>query len=231
MNSWRSMLRLAVVAAAPTLCFSAHAADVDLPNNKAPTPPPFTWAGFYGGANLGGVFSVESAATPFGTVAPNPSGVLGGGQLGYNFLLSPSWLFGIEGEFDWTSAQGNVIIPSPIATVTLNSEHNWYGTLDGRLGWSQGPWLYYLKAGAAWMDANYKMSNGVTTDNLVNIRPGWTVGAGVEYILPRGWSAKLEYDYLDFSNQSLVFPTIGATAVFNTEVHQIKLGVNYHWFP
>jgi outer membrane autotransporter protein len=209
--------------------FSAHAADIDFPYMNV--PPPLTWGGLYVGANLGGVFGVETAATPLGSVAPNPSGLVGGGQLGYNFMLSPSWLLGVEGEFDWTSAQGNTVIGGPAAASTLDDTHNWYGTLDARLGFVQTNWLYYLKGGAAWMDANYKMSNGVVTDNLVSNRVGWTVGAGVEYMFPRGWSAKLEYDYLDFGNQSLTFPNVGSTVVFTTQVHEIKLGVNYHWFP
>jgi hypothetical protein len=33
--------------------------------------------------------------------------------------------------------------------------------LDGRIGSVQGPWLYYVKGGAAWMDANYLVTNGV----------------------------------------------------------------------
>jgi outer membrane autotransporter protein len=231
MYSVRSMLRFAIGAATLGPGFPACAADVDMPYTKAPLLPPNSWAGFYVGGNLGGVLGVESAATPFGTFASNPSGILGGGQLGYNFLLSSNWLLGIEGEFDWTSARGNLIVPTEMTTATINSQHNWYATFNSRLGLSQGAWLYYLKAGAAWINANYQVTNGSTSDNLLSTRPGWTVGVGVEYMFPRGWSAKFEYDYLDFGNQNQVLPNVGSTAGFSAQVHEVKLGLNYHWSP
>jgi outer membrane autotransporter protein len=231
MYSVRSMLRFAIGTATLGLSFPACAADVDMPYTKAALLPPNSWAGFYVGGNLGGVLGVETAATPFGTFASNPSGILGGGQLGYNFVLSPNWLLGFEGEFDWTSAQGNLIVPTEMTTATISSQYNWYAAFNSRLGLSQGAWLYYLKAGAAWINANYQVTNGSTSDNLSSTRPGWIVGVGVEYMFPRGWSAKLEYDYLDFGNQNQVLPNVGSTASFSTQVHEVKLGLNYHWSP
>jgi hypothetical protein len=102
---------------------------------------------------------------------------------------------------------------------------------NSRLGFSQGAWLYYLKAGAAWINANYQVTNGSTSDTPLSTRPGWTVSVGVEYMFPRGWSAQFEYDYLDFGNQNQVLPNVGSTAGFSTQVHEIKLGLNYHWSP
>jgi opacity protein-like surface antigen len=43
------------------------------------------------------------------------------------------------------------------------------------------------------------------------------------------WSAKLEYDYLHFGSQTLAFANpFGNSATFETEVNQVKAGVNYH---
>jgi hypothetical protein len=62
------------------------------------------------GGNLDGAFSEEKTPTPLRSWSSNPSGVLGGIQVGYNFIAASNWLIGIEGELDWTSAQGTVVI-------------------------------------------------------------------------------------------------------------------------
>jgi opacity protein-like surface antigen len=234
MDSRLAPTKIAMAAAVLALCIPAHAADVDVPYVKVPPATLYNWSGLYVGANLGGAFGSETATVPtLGSFSTDPSGVLGGGQMGYNFMFSPHWLLGVEGEVDLTSAKGNVVVPNPIAAATIISNPNWFDSLEGRLGFVQGPWLYYVKGGAAWMAANYRVSatfGGVTSDATVNsYRPGWTIGAGVEYMLSPWWSAKFEYDFLDFGSQNL---TIGIPVVgFNTQVHEFKLGVNFHLFP
>jgi opacity protein-like surface antigen len=183
---------LAEVAAATVvavaLCIPAGAADLALRHKerhyaKEPVvipPPLYNWAGFYVGA--------EDVAGTGPTFSTNPSGVLGGFQVGYNFLFSPNWLLGIEAEFDVTSAQGTGNFTTATTTGSFTSDHNWYDTLAGRLGYVQGPWLYYMKGGAAWMNAN----NNVVTDagggSAVDItRSGYTIGGGVEYMLTPQW--------------------------------------------
>jgi len=213
---------------------TAEAAHLDAGYRKAP-PLLFGWRGFYLGGNLGGAFSEEKASTPLGPWSPNPSGVLGGIQLGYDFIAASNWLIGIEGELDWTSAQGTVVIPNLVAAATVTSNHNWYDTLEGRLGYFQGPWLYYFKGGAAWLGADYRLTgdfNGVTTlQSVTNTRSGWTVGAGIEYMWTPNWSAKAEYDFLDFGTQNLGFGALGTTISVNTHVNEFKVGFNYHWLP
>jgi opacity protein-like surface antigen len=150
-----------------------------------------------------------------GAWSPSPGGVIAGIQLGYNLFAGSNWLFGIEGEFDWTSAQGNVVIPNPVAAATFTSNHRWYDTFGGRFGFFQGSWLYYFKGGAAWLDADYRLTgnfSGVTTlQSVANIRSGWNVGAGFEYMWAPNWSAKVEYNFLDFGTQNLGFGALGAT--------------------
>jgi outer membrane immunogenic protein len=41
---------------------------------------------------------------------------------------------------------------------------------------------------------------------LHEIRNGWTVGSGIEVAFAPGWSAKLEYLYLDFGRRSTAIP-------------------------
>jgi hypothetical protein len=56
---------------------------------KAAAPTAYHWAGPYVGANFGGALSAsENIVTPIGSDAANPSGVLGGVQLGSDLLIS-----------------------------------------------------------------------------------------------------------------------------------------------
>jgi len=202
---------------------------------KAKAPIAYAWAGPYVGANFGGAFSDgEHELTPIGWGATNPSGVLGGLQFGYNYLAAPTWLVGIEAELDWTSAQGksNFLDPAGTASLSITSDHNWYDTLSGRVGYVTGPLMLYGKGGAAWMNADYKMEvnsglDGVTLTNTT--RTGWIAGAGLEYMLGSHWSAKLEYDHLDFGGKTLSFVNpFGNGVTVESAVNQVKAGVNYH---
>jgi opacity protein-like surface antigen len=227
---------VAINGAAFAYCIPAGAADI-APRPYAAPQLMYSWNGFYVGANFGGVFSVENESMNGAflgaptTFSGNPSGVLGGGQLGYNFQFSPQWLIGIEGELDWTSAQSTSNIGNTVVSGTLTSNHNWYDTLDGRLGYIMGSALLYIKGGGAWMNADYAFSaagaiNGPSSVNAT--RAGWTAGGGIEGLLWPNWSAKLEYDFLDFGSYSGGFPITGSAINFNTQVHEVKIGINYH---
>jgi opacity protein-like surface antigen len=203
---------------------------------KAATATVYHWAGPYVGANLGGAFSSgEHVLTPIGSDTINPSGVLGGFQFGYNYLLAPTWLVGIEAELDGTSAQGksNFVDPAGTASLSITSDHNWYHTLSGRVGYVMGPLMLFAKGGAAWMNADYTMevNSGLDGSTITNTaRTGWVFGAGLEYMLGSRWSAKFEYDHLDFGSSTLGFVNpFGNSVTFKTAVNEVKAGVNYHF--
>jgi opacity protein-like surface antigen len=206
-------------------------------STKAPKPAAtvYDWVGLYVGANFGGAFSAgEHVLTPIGWGATNPSGALGGLQFGYNYLVAPNWLIGVEAEFGWTSAQGktNFVDPAGTASLSITSDHNWYDTLAGRVGYVMGPLMLYAKGGAAWMNGDYRMEVNSGLDGLTlanTTRSGWVAGGGVEYMLGSHWSAKLEYDHLDFGSKTLGFPNqFGNSVSVESAVNQVKAGVNYH---
>src|ERR1700728_1078467 len=99
-------LTICVLATAP-----AFAADLALPVKAPPLPVYDVWNGWYLGANVGGSFgqardSASSAGTPFTASDSNSSGVIGGGQVGYNWHVSPLWLLGVEADFQGSSEEG-----------------------------------------------------------------------------------------------------------------------------
>ena len=122
----------AAAAAALTVAGAVAAQAADLPTKKeAPAPifvpPPFTWTGFYVGANAGAVwgssgttttvyangFPIASATVngapgtlatffPGGGIGSGNAGFIGGGQAGYNWQTG-AFVLGVETDFDGTS--------------------------------------------------------------------------------------------------------------------------------
>jgi outer membrane immunogenic protein len=72
-----------------------------------------------------------------------------------------------------------------------------------------------------------------------DVKAGWTAGAGIEGALGGGWSAKLEYLYIDLGKTELTAATAvtvgGATVAANTSQtfrttdNIVRVGLNYKW--
>lgn len=230
LNMKKTTLSLLAAASLLVLSQAASAADMSRPIYKAPPPaaPVWSWTGLYIGGHLGGSWADETAFYPALGVGHNvdPSGFLGGGQIGYNWQFHPNWVLGVEGDLSWTNADGTVA--TGIVTTTAN--HNWYGTLAGRLGYTAGPWMVYGKGGGAWMDADYLTNVGGAVTSISDTRGGWMVGVGLEWMFAPQWSAKIEYNYLDFGSTSYTFAAPAVTGNIDSQVNLLKVGINYKLF-
>jgi len=248
---------------------AASGLGLDLPRFKdAPTvvPTAASWRGFYAGVNLGGAWDAKAGQTgfssyydptiPFGSSAagapnllylPNGAtatkdgGVLGGGQVGYNFQIGQSFVVGAEADIAATSlsggnrqngaaypspfAAGGVVVPAaPLAAAQENMPY--LGTLRGRAGYLVTPTLLlHATAGFAY--------DGVDAWAIANTRTGWAAGVGAEWMFVPSWSAKVEYLYADISGGEV---STGSSwnygASFHPQINILRGGVNYHfsWF-
>jgi len=193
----------------------AGAADLAL---KAPPPPPVDlWAGWYVGVNIGGSFGRARDTTTYGappilfaSTSSDLNGVIGGGQIGYNWHSS-NWLFGLEADIQGSSERGTatstgtttIFIPGvgliPISGALSDQEKlPWFGTLRGRVGVLAAPtWLFYVTGGLAYgeIQSNETVTVGPVSviNNFNTTRAGWTVGGGVEGVVSGNWTAKLEF--------------------------------------
>ena len=61
--------------------------------------------------------------------------------------------------------------------------------------------------------------------------PVWNIGAGAEFMLAPQSSAKAEYNFLDFGKDNLRGVFTGSGIAVDTQVHEFKVGVNYHFLP
>lgn len=193
---------------------AAHAAD--LPSRKdAPVyvpPPVFSWTGFYAGLNVGGGWTDNSAR------GGQASGVIGGGQIGYNYQLSPLFVVGVETDF-----QGTSLSTRNNGWFNAGASLPWFGTVRGRAGLAllDSHLLVYGTGGFAYGEVNNAWA-GVS-----NVRTGWTAGGGVEWAFLPNWSAKVEYLYTDLDSND--WNGWNNWANRHTKFHTVRVGLNYHF--
>ena len=146
---------------------------------RAPAPPPSLdgWTGFYLGGNLGYGSADPRVDTTGNAMTVSPiggrqfsnsiafagsrtaelNGFVGGGQVGYNYQISPRWLVGFETDIQSSAERGTdiftdafsapvcVAITGPpiqcttapfngTATTDYQAKIQWFGTVRGRLG-------------------------------------------------------------------------------------------------
>ena len=71
------------------------------------------------------------------------------------------------------------------------------------------------------------------TASINDVRAGWTAGGGIEGAFGGGWSAKVEYLYIDLGKleQTVTIPPAALAATFNSRLTDniVRVGLNYKW--
>ena len=256
--------RTAFLMLTPILCVAGYSAAraADLPAAPPSAPQPVAvspWAGFYVGGNVRYAWGEERSVNiletligrPFfsGTFGKiEPAGVVGGGQVGYNFQTG-NFVYGIEADLQASDLSDGAVGTLPYIgtgstmTVVANSRVDWFGTVRARLGFSWQNVLFYGTGGFAYGRVGEDLAttdtfNFSSTRSRSSDRSGYVLGAGAEYMFAPGWSARLEYQYVDLGSFNVVAPEVFAgrlptPLVIHTSVetrfHTIGVGVNYHF--
>jgi len=231
---------------------TAGAADMRVKALPMAAPPPaFSWTGFYIGANVGGAWTPDTGSSEFGPLFPpfavlppitpvftvipgqlasltgggSQSGVIGGGQIGYNWQVQ-QFVLGVEADVVGTDLKGSSasatrsfgppILPITVTqTVTVDfGRIDWMASFRGRLGFAVDRVLFYGTGGAAVAEfggARATVVNGpgiglpagtfTSTSGGNTTRWGWTVGGGIEWAFNQNWSLAGEYRHTDFGNR------------------------------
>ena len=188
------------------------------PYTKAPpiAAPIYNWTGFYIGAHLGAAFGNDDTFAGLVIGNNNDARFLGGMQGGADYQFAPNWVLGVEGQYSWLGDSNRSAV-FPVGGYVFNYDQRAIGSITGRLGYTWGPGMIYVKGGYAYSDNRETLLHaGVPVAFAFdkNHRDGWTVGAGLEYMFAQNWSAKAEYQYYDFGN--VAFTTPAALAPFGS---------------
>ena len=234
-NNKMEKFRLGVVAFV-TLAAAVPALAVDLPvrtYTKAPAyaaAPIYNWTGFYVGGHVGGAFKGNEE---FAGVSNNNDGrFLGGVQVGGDYQFAPNWVAGVEGQYSWLNNKNNSVALPGVGYVYSFNQRG-LGSVAGRVGYTWGPALLYVKGGYAYSDYTNSLSlNGAPAAFALDDshHDGYTVGAGLEYMFVQNWSGKIEYQYYNFGKASFLTPV--ALAAFGRDrldEHAVRAGINYRF--
>ena len=169
---------IAIIAVASTVVFTPAASAADMPVKALPRvtapPPVYNWTGFYVGGHVGylwgrthveeeGVVIEDGAAT---------NGVIGGALAGYNWQYN-QFVFGLEGDFGWTNANGTgLAVVIPTTTQPNTHDFNWTSHVRGRFGYAADRWLFFVAGGLAIADFNFH-EGATTTTTIPPGPPTW----------------------------------------------------------
>ena len=137
---------------------------------------------------------------------------------------------------------------SPFA-LTCGEKMDWLATATARVGYAYGRTLYYVKGGGAWTNETTVIGCVIAPQNNVagafntlcrnqalavtngfstsGDRFGWTLGFGTEFAFNNNWSAKGEFDYIDFGRRTGTASDGTTVLSTKTNLAVTKIGVNY----
>lgn len=195
-----------------------------MPTKAAPLytePSGTTWGGLYGGGHIGygfgGIKPDFFESEELGKLSPK--GFIWGGQVGFNAQFK-NLVFGVEGDLTWLQGKDRLSSILCDGDCGVAGKFDFVGTMRARLGVANGAWLFYgtlgLGLGHSVIDAG-----GPSYGNTL---VGWTGGGGIEAMLNKNWSVRLQYLHFDFGRDTIA----GELPVKNT-LETVTFGVNYRF--
>ena len=169
-----------------------------------------------------------------------------GGYLGYDWQFDPKWLVGLEGDFAWGDAKKHVDALQGIAPANTGNfsvvRQTWDAGIRARLGYLLDPtWLIYVTGGVQWqhIEATENCAANTCGVGLIGLPAGapylqtnsttltgWSIGGGIEKMLPGRWLIRGEYRFADFGTWTTSF---GGTPVivksFDVQTNTAYLGL------
>ncbi len=246
--------------AVSTIAGLGFASAADLPVKALPpVVPVYNWTGCYIGANGGwkqAKFRDESVTipavnttilttpivtttdvVPIGDVSKS-SGAFGG-QLGCRWEGPSHWVFGVEGDADWTRNHGSVTVLDPrfgtTRTLTLTNydtweaRARWQASVRGIVGYAWDKWLLYATGGVAFTEirqAGTFVAGNLSTSTVLlipgasvgdsQVLTGGTIGAGLAYAINRNWDIGAEYRYTRYQGQDFGLGSLPLACVTTT---------------
>ncbi|VAW06003.1 hypothetical protein MNBD_ALPHA07-428 [hydrothermal vent metagenome] len=146
--------------------------------DPAPIVSTYDWAGFYAGINLGVSNLGPNPTAAGGFVQPKSSGIIGGGQVGYNYQIN-NLVLGLEGDF---------------SAANLNRSQPRFNPVFGT-------------GGVAFLDYNGFTQRTGSRFSDSKTFTGWTIGGGVEYAWTDNIIVGAEASYIQFPRKTLNYDT------------------------
>jgi len=237
------------------------------------------WTGFYIGANAGGAWSTSTStlnvtdgptlanchfcnagASDLGAVQGagssnfNPSGFVGGAQIGYNWQVS-NIVFGLEADFESfsqhksantefaltnNSATAGNCVGACVGNFSNSIKTDWLITIRPRFGYAWDRTLVYTTGGLALTRISFAQSytdnigflagpGGIENASASSTKAGWVIGGGIEHQFLDNWTLRAEYLYVRFGGLTasgrLSDPIAGDYSNFSNSVDHLSSNI------
>jgi len=185
-------MKKTVLAFATLLAGSTMANAADLAESIA-----YDWSGLYGGVHAGYLWGDVS-------LVENGGGVPGGGIDG--FVVGPlagfnmqfdNLVFGIEGDFAWSEADGHGQAQPP--EPDFDYDLNWDAHVRARAGFASDNLLFFVAGGLALADLDITEIGGPVRGTTYY---GFTIGGGVDYGFSENLVGRVEYLHDEFGKEN-----------------------------
>lgn len=221
----------------------AQAADLPAKAPRmVPAPAPIaSWTGFYVGLHAGAVWQMANTDYANGTegggggsARGHETGFIGGGQIGYNYQIAPTWVLGVEADISGLS--GHATSPSQVGGGkgnSLDARINWLSTFRGRVGWlMHQDTMLYATGGFAWGEVKNSFdptheAPAFTQKSVSKTKTGWTFGGGIEHMLTPNWTVAVEALYVDLGHTTGTNSDGSKSSTFKNTAAIARLKVNY----
>jgi len=223
---------------------------VPAPVDSVAAPSLYNWSGFYLGVHgVWGFGTSNGMSHPTNTSGDlhvstqqvDSDGIIGGGQIGFNWMASPNLVLGIETDVSGADIKGTAVGVSTGGVSYQKLSFDRVGTVRGRIGYPIDNWLIYVTGGFAWGHSNVTHIQGAcfpscgtvafgATSHIAQNLTGWTAGAGAEVGLTSNWAAKLEYLHTEFGTDAYLDPTFHRSIALQTTIDVVRVGVNYKFW-
>ena len=227
-----------------SLLFFSHFSSADIKVSN--------FSGTYVGGSIGAVVDADSriidysngsgefgaAGTKTGyTSHDNPEGLKGSGFIGYNFVNDKNILLGVEASYNFYSGADDEVIEDlngvPDSDYAVKTKIEQDVSIKGRLGYvfNNDKTLGYMTGGYTTGRVKhltrdfYRSIDGADTKS----QDGYIVGFGVEHFLNNKFTARVEYNYTEFNEESYRNNIYGSDMKMNLDFHSVQAGLAYHF--
>jgi outer membrane immunogenic protein len=223
----RSGLVILMLAASVTAaCAADMPAAAPAPYKAAPSPA-FNWSGFYVGVMGGYGWSERVTFNGIVTTGNDIKGGFAGGTIGFNYQpVGSMFVVGAEADAAWADLNQSGGI---VGLITVKDQIRAFGSVTGRIGIAADTALFYAKGGYGWMNHELSATALGVTVSEAHTHSGWTVGGGVEWAFAGPWSAKGEYMFARYSDQTYAAALAPPGFTLGFDVHTVKAGINYRF--
>jgi outer membrane immunogenic protein len=230
-----------VLALAAVAAFSGSALAADMaPHAYTKAPPPVmapSWTGFYiFGGGGGGLWNASTVTKVTGTGAPLSINQQQGGNgwygtvgAGYDWQVSPTWVFGVLADGEFGSLKGTIQDPFADFSGSIKMQDAWAAGV--RIGYLVAPnVLSYVNggySGSHWSGTTLLGTfSGLPVGAHTNSfnRNGAFIGGGVENnlnifgISAPGWFMKTEYRAAYYGNKNISELVDGSNALVGRDI-------------